>query len=100
LALWAANDGELLALSQRSSLVKEASPASQAVSQAANVGLEALDRITRAQPGSEEQQKQQSAALAGAELQAHKSQLTIPFAPAIEKLIEASTAGGLCGTAK
>ncbi len=100
LALWAANDGELLALSQRSSLVKEASPASQAVSQAANVGLEAVDRITRGQPGSEEQKKQQSAALAGAELLAHKSQLTIPFAPAIEKLIEASTAGGLCGTAK
>ena len=100
LALWAANDAQLQPLSQRSSLVGEASPASQALSQAAQTGLEALDRITQGRPSSGEQKKQQSFALAGAELQAHKSQLTIPFAPAIQKLIEASTTGGLCGLEK
>ncbi len=100
LALWAANDAPLKPLAERSYLVREAEPASQALSQAAQIGLEAIDRITRGQPIGDELKKQQSAALSDAELQAHKSQLTIPFAPAIEKLIEAGTASSFCGTAK
>ncbi|HXR34218.1 MAG TPA: family 20 glycosylhydrolase [Verrucomicrobiae bacterium] len=96
LVQWAGNDAHLRALAERSFLVKEASPASSALSQAAEVALAALDRITLGVPLSPELKKQQFDGLSALELQAHKAQLTIPALPAFQKLLEAATAGGAC----
>lgn len=100
LVQWAGNDRRLRPLSERSFLVKEASPASSAISQAAEVALATLDRITLGVPLSPELKKQQLDGLNAFELQAHKAQLTIPALPAFQKLIEAATAGGTCPISK
>jgi hexosaminidase len=95
---WAANDGHLQPLVQRSFLVKEASPASAAFSQAAELALGALERITQGLPLTDDLRKQQLAALDAYELQAHKAQLTLPARPALQKLIEAAAVNGTCAT--
>jgi len=100
LVQWAGNDARLRPLAERSFLVKEASAASSALSQAAEVALAALDRITLGVPLSAELKKQQLDNLNALELQAHKAQLTIPALPAFQKLIEAATAGGTCPISK
>lgn len=100
LSQWARNDGALQALAQRSSLVKDAAPASAAFSQAAELALTALDRISQGLLLPEELKKQQIDALNAFELQAHKSQLTIPARTAFQELIEAASAGGACTSAK
>jgi hexosaminidase len=100
LVQWAGNDVHLRPLAERSFLVKEASPASSALSQAAEVALAALDRITLGVPLSPDLRKQQLDGLNALELQAHKAQVTIPALPAFQKLIEAATAGGACPTSK
>jgi hexosaminidase len=100
LAQWAGNDTRLRALAERSFLVKEAGPASSAFSQAAEVALAALERITLGVPLSAELKKQQLDGLNALEPQAHKAQLTIPALPAFQKLIEAATAGGTCAVSK
>ena len=100
LTVWAENDGRLQPLAQRSALAGGALPASAALSQAAQLGLVAMDRITQGQTVSDDQKKQAVDALNAAELQAHKSQLTIPLRPAIQKLIEAGAMGGGCAPAK
>jgi len=92
----AGNDARLRTLAERSLLVKEASAASSALSQAAEVALAALDRITLGVPLSPELKKQQLDDLNALELQAHRAQLTIPALPAFQKLIEAAAAGGTC----
>ena len=97
---WADNDSRLEPLAQRSFLVKEAAPASAALSQAATIGLAALDRIAQGSPASDDVKKQQSDALKAAEIQAHKSQLTIPALGAIQKLVDASSNGGTCSAKK
>jgi DNA invertase Pin-like site-specific DNA recombinase len=74
----------------------EASPASAALSQAAGLALAALDRMSQGPRWSDEQEKQQIAALAAAEEQGHKSQITLPARPAFQRLIEAASAGGAC----
>ncbi len=100
LTVWAENDGRLQPLGQRSALVGGALPASAALSQAAQLGIEALDRLNQGQSVSDDQKKQALDALNAAELQAHKSQLTIPSRPAIQKLIESGAANGGCAIAK
>jgi len=100
LVQWAGNDARLQTLAERSFLVKEASPASSALSQAAEVALAALDRITLGVPLSPELEKQQLDGLNALELQAHKAQLAIPELPAFQKLIEATAAGGTCPISK
>ena len=96
LSRWAKNDLTLQQLAQRSSLVKDAAPASAAFSQAADLALTALDRISQNLPLPEDLKKQQIDGLNASELQAHKSQLTIPIIEAFQKLIEAASAGGGC----
>jgi hexosaminidase len=100
LTLWAGNDSRLQTLVQRSYLVKEASPASAALSQAAELALNALDRLTQGLPMSEDLKKQQIDALNALELQAHKSQLTLPARAAFQKLIEAVTSGSACANSR
>jgi hexosaminidase len=100
LVQWAGNDARLQPLAQRSSLVKNVSPASEALSQAADLALGALDRITQRLPAPADLVKQQGAALNAYEQQAHKSQLTLPARAAFQKLIEAAGSGGACANGK
>jgi hexosaminidase len=94
LAEWAIIDDRLRALAQRSLLVREAAPASAALSQSAKIGMDALDAIQKGAPLSDEVKKKELATLNALEQQAHNSQLTIPELPAFQKLVEA--AGGVC----
>lgn len=100
LVQWAGNDAHLQPLAQRSTLVKNVSPASEALSQAAELALSALDRITQGLPSPTDLVKQQVAALNASEQQAHKSQLTLPARAAFQKLIEAAGSGGACANGK
>jgi hexosaminidase len=99
LSQWAESDSRLQPLAQRSSLVTDAVPASAAFSQAAELALTALERISQGLPLPEGLRKQQLDALDAFEVQAHKSQLTIPTLAAFQKLIEAASTGGGCATA-
>ena len=96
LTLWAKNDATVQSVAQRSYIVKDAAPASAALSQAAVLALAALDRIGQALPIPDDLKKQQIDALNAFETQAHKSQLTIPARGAFQKLIEAAGNGGTC----
>ena len=93
---WAGNDARLRPLEGRSFLVKQASPASSAFSQAAELALDTLGRISQGVPFTPEFKKQQSDSLNALELQAHGAQVTIPALPAFQKLLEAATLGGAC----
>jgi hexosaminidase len=96
LTQWAAIDSQVQPLARSSVLVQDAAPASAAFSQAAELPLTALERISQGLPLPEALKKQQSDSLAAFETQAHKSQLTIPALAAFQKLIEASGTGGAC----
>src|SRR6266446_809096 len=92
---WASIEGRLEPLAQRSHLVKEAAPASSALSQAAKIAMDALDAIQKGAPLSADQKKIQLDFLDALEQQAHKSQLTIPELPALKKLAEVASTGGV-----
>lgn len=100
LALWSGNDALVETLAQQSSLVMEATPASKALSQGAELALGALDRLEHGLPFSADLAKQQVAALNAEEEEAHKSQLTLPARSAFQKLIEAASVGGACANRK
>lgn len=93
---WAGNDAQVQSLALRSYLVNEAAPASMALSQAAELALSALERVAQGLPLTEDLKKQQIDALNALELQAHKSQLTLPARGAFQKLIEAAVSGSAC----
>jgi hexosaminidase len=93
---WASIEGRLQTLAQHSHLVKEAEPASGALSQAARIGMDALDAIQNGALISADQKKIQLDALNALEQQAHKSQLTLPELPAFQKLVEEASAAGGC----
>jgi hexosaminidase len=97
---WAAVDGQVQVLAQNSTLVKDASPASAAFSQAAELALLALDRIAQGLPLPEALRKQQTDALAAFEIEAHKSTVTIPSLAAFQKLVDASGSGAACPVTK
>jgi len=96
LAEWVTIDERLQALAQRSLLVKEAAPASAALSQAARIAMNALDAIQKGAPLSADQKKLQLDVLSALEQQAHKSQLTLPELPAFQKMVEAAFVGSVC----
>jgi hexosaminidase len=96
LTQWAKNDEGVQLAAQQSFLVKEAAPASMAFSQAAQLAVTALDRISQGLPSPDDLKKQQTDALNVFEAQANKSQLTIPTLPAFQKLIDAAGTGGAC----
>jgi hexosaminidase len=91
---WGTIDDRLQTLAHRSALVKEAAPASAALSQAAKIAMDALDAIQRSAPFSADQKKTQLDSLNALEQKAHKSQLTIPELPALQKMVESASAGG------
>jgi len=93
---WASIEDRLQPLAQHSHLVKEAAPATGALSQTAKIAVDALDAIQKGAPLSADQKKIQIDSLNSLEQQAHKSQLTIPELPAFQKLVEAASTGGVC----
>jgi len=96
LAEWVTIDERLQALAQRSLLVREAAPASAALSQAAKIAMSALDTIQKGVPLSADQKKLQLDSLGALEQQAHKSQLILPELPAFQKMVETASAGSVC----
>jgi hexosaminidase len=98
LTIWRDNDAILQSLAQRSFLVKEVAATSQDLSALAAAGLAALDAIAKGQPAPDSWKAQQLAILE--QVKKPKAQLLLIPAPAVQKLIEAATAGGACSTAK
>ena len=98
LTIWRDNDAVLQSLAQRSFLVKEVAATSQDLSALAAAGLAALDAIAKGQPAPDSWKAQQLAILE--QVKKPKAQLLLIPAPAVQKLIEAATAGGACSTAK
>src|SRR6267154_670882 len=98
LTIWRDNDAVLQSLAQRSFLVKEVEATSQDLSALGAAGLAALDAIAKGQPAPDSWKAQQLAILE--QVKKPKAQLLLIPAPAVQKLIEAATAGGACSTAK
>lgn len=88
LLTWRDSAENLRPLAAQSFLMKEVVPVSQALSDAANVGLQAMDYLNRGERPSDAWKSQQLAIVKQAAQP--KSQVLIMVAPAIEKLIEAS----------
>jgi hexosaminidase len=98
LTIWRDNDAILQVLAQRSFLVKEVAATSQDLSALGAAGLAALDAIAKGQPAPDSWKAQQLAILE--QVKKPKAQLLLIPAPAVQKLIEAATAGGACSAPK
>ena len=98
LTAWRDNDARLQPLVQRSFLVKEVAATSQDLSALATAGLAALDQAAKGSPASDDWKSQQLAVVEQAKKP--KSQLLLMPAAAIQKLIEAVSAGGTCAAGK
>ena len=98
LRAWRDNDAILQPLAQRSFLVKEVAANSQDLSALGAAGLAALDAIGKGQPPPDSWKAQQLATIEQAKKP--KAQLLLIPAPAVQKLIEAATAGGACSSTK
>ena len=94
LASWRDNDTKLQPLAQRSFLVKEVAATSQDLSALGAIGLSAIDFIAKGQTAPDDWKAQQLAALQ--QIEKPKGQLLLMSAPAIQKLVEAVSAGGAC----
>jgi len=97
-AAWRDNDAILQPLAQRSFLVKEAAASSQDLSALGAAGLTALDAIRKGQTPPDSWKAQQLAVIEQAKKP--KAQLLLIPAPAVQKLLEAATAGGACSSTK
>jgi len=89
LLAWRDNDNELRPLLQNSYLLKELSPVSQTLSSLGGVGLQALDDIDKGERGSDSWHKEQIAIFQ--EVEKPAADLFLAVAPAVQKLVEAST---------
>jgi hexosaminidase len=96
LTAWRDNDANLQPLAQRSFLVKEVSATSQDLSTLGAIGLAALDFIAKKQRAPEDWKAQQLAVLQ--QIQKPKGQLLLMPAPAVQKLVEAASTGGVCSS--
>ena len=97
LTTWRDNDARLQFLMQRSFLVKEVAVRSQDLSALGAIGLAALDAISKRQPAPDSWKTQQLAALE--QMKQGKVQLLLIPVPAVQRLVEAASAGGACGGA-
>ena len=93
LTKWRANDSALQPLLQNSFLLKEVAPVSQNLAALGSAGLKALDSIDVRKPTAVEWRQQQIAAIQ----QAAKptADLVLAVAPAVQKLVEASSGGAV-----
>lgn len=97
LSTWRDNDARLQFLMQRSFLVKEVAVRSQDLSALGAIGLAALDAISKRQPAPDSWKTQQLAALD--QMKQGKVQLLLIPVPAVQRLVEAASAGGTCAGA-
>lgn len=95
LTTWRDNDARLQFLMQRSFLVKEVAVRSQDLSALGAIGLAALDAISKRQSAPDSWKTQQLAALE--QMKQGKVQLLLIPVPAVQRLVEAASAGGTCG---
>jgi hexosaminidase len=95
---WRDNDAMLQPLAQRSFLVKEVAANSQDLSALGTAGLAALDAIAKGQPAPDSWKTQQLAIID--QVKKPKAQLLLIPVPAVQKLIEAAAAGGVCSSPK
>ncbi len=93
LTKWRDNDSALQPLLQNSFLLKEVAPVSQNLAALGSAGLKALDNIDARKPMAAEWRQQQIAAIP----QAAKptADLVLAVAPAVQKLVEASSGGAV-----
>jgi hexosaminidase len=98
LVAWRDNDAQLQPLAQRSLLVKEVAARSQDLSALGTAGLAALDAIAKGQPAPNLWKSQQLAVIEQAKKP--KAQLLLIPVPAVQRLVEATAAGGACFAAK
>jgi hexosaminidase len=98
LTTWRDNDAILQPLAQRSFFVKEVAANSQDLSALGVAGLSALDAIAKGQPAPDSWKAQQLANIE--QVKTPKAQLLLIPAPAVQRLIEAATAGGACAGPK
>jgi hexosaminidase len=96
LEAWRDNDAKLQPLAERSFLVKEVSASSQDLSTLGAVGLAALDFIAKGQRAPDDWKAQQLVILQ--QIQEPKGQLLLMPTSAIQKLVEAASAGGACSS--
>jgi hexosaminidase len=94
LLIWRDNDAKLQSLEQRSFLVKDIAQASQDLSTLGTIGLEALDFIAGHKVAPADWKASQSAVIT--KVQVPKAQLLLLPAGAVQKLIDAASAGGSC----
>jgi len=100
LAEWATIDDRMRSLTLRSHLVKDARPPAAALSQAAKIALDALDAVQKGSPLLDDEKKKRLDTLSALEKQANQAQLTLPELPALQKIVEAASAGGACAAPK
>jgi hexosaminidase len=98
LSRWRDNDARLQPLLQRSFLAKELAASSQDLSALGTAGLAALDYIAKGGGVPDDWKAQQLAAIA--QIEKPKAQLLLMPASAVQKLVEAASAGGACSSAK
>src|SRR5690348_1694417 len=91
---WRNNDAKLQPLAQRSFLVQEVAPKSQDLSTLGTMGLAALDAIAKRQSAPDSWKAQQLATIE--QLKKPKAQLLLVPVAAVQKLVEAASAGGAC----
>jgi hexosaminidase len=92
--IWRDNDARLQPLEQRSFLVKEIGQVSQNLSALGTAGLAALDEIAKGATASAEWKTSQTAAIT--QLAEPRAQLLLLPTGAVQKLVDATSAGGSC----
>jgi hexosaminidase len=96
--LWRDNDAKLQPLIQRSFLVKEVTQTSKDLSALGAIGLGALDFLAQAGGAPDDWKARQLAAIE--QIKTPKSQLLMMPAPAVQRLIESASRGGVCTSLK
>ncbi len=96
LVAWRDNDAKLQPLEERSFLVKAVSATSRDLSTLGAIGLAALDFIAKGQRAPDDWKTQQLSALQ--QIAKPKGQLLLMPAPAVQKLVEAVSTGGVCSS--
>ncbi len=92
--VWRDNDAKLQPLEQRSFLVKDIAQVSQNLSALGTAGLAALDYVAKGSAAPADWKASQTAAIT--QLQAPRAQLLLMPTGAVQKLIDAASAGGSC----
>jgi hexosaminidase len=92
--VWRDNDAKLQPLEQRSFLVKDIAQVSQNLSALGTAGLAALDYVAKGSAAPADWKASQTAAIT--QLQAPRAQLLLMPTSAVQKLIDAASAGGSC----